>query len=346
MNVPRWVLSILAWTFGPIALSAQSQTLQGVVRPVRELRLEEEGAHVVAMPNMTPDPAGGWIYWDQQTNDVRLYAPDGSLRSVFGRKGEGPGEFQRIVGAARLGDGRMTAIDARGHVSVWTPTGDSLLDDFNCGVPVPRGLVPLGMDEVAVYGRPQARGTDDFSSPVLHRISVTERREVASFFEPPVTSSTYTVARGVESPRPWGRHDTVFVAMVPFDSLWAVAGTAPFGRQSIPIRSTAVLANPSPTLAAQGREQYHAWVEKATLPGTFAGLPDGGWIVQTWGLRSTGPVRGLARLDAGGHLLWEVDQTPQLLAVDPKTGALLLWDPDALDPAVVSIVTERPHGRQ
>jgi hypothetical protein len=346
MSIARWVLPILAWTIGPVALAAQNEALQTFLEPVGELRLEEKGAHVVAGPNMVADPLGGWIYWDQQVNDVRLYDREGRLRSAFGRKGEGPGEFQRIIGAVRLGDGRLAVIDARGHLSVWTATGDSLLDDFNSGVAVPRGLVPVGIDEVVVYGRPQARGTDDFTSPVLHHISVSERTEVATAFEPPVSSATYLVARGVESPRPWARHDTVFVVMVPFDSLWAVAGVAPFGQRSIPIRSTAILANPPAAMAAEGRAQYHAWVEQATLPGTFAAMPDGGWLMQTWGLRSSGPVRGLARMDAEGRLIWEVGRTPQLLAVDPQAGGILLWDPDTLEPGVVTVMKERRPGRR
>lgn len=340
MNVPRLVFCVLAWATGPVAASAQSRTIESVLERVGEIRLEEAGEHLVAMPRMTLDPRGGWIYWDQQSGDIRLYDPVGRLRNAFGRKGEGPGEFQRVVGAVRLGDGRIAALDDRGRISVWTAAGDSLVDDFNCGVSVPRGLVALGTDQVVVYGRPQARGTEDFTAPVLHLVSVAGRKETDSFFQPPLTASTFTAARGVESPPPLVRNDTVFVALVPFDSLWAVAANAPHGQRSIPIRSPAILATPAPEMAAQGRAQYHAWVGEATFPGRFAGLPDGGWLIQTWGLRADGPVRGLTRLDKSGELVWEVAGTPELLAVHPTTGDILLWNPSSLDPAVVEVLRE------
>jgi len=55
-----------------------------------------------------------------------------------------------------------------------------------------------------------------------------------------------------------------------------------------------------------------------------------------WGLRAEGPVRGIVRFDDDGRRLWEVEDTPELLSVEPGSGLLYLWDPEGLDPGVVS----------
>lgn len=340
MRVPPW-LSALACSAVPHALLAQAVDLDEVLQTVRLIHLEESGSHLVALPRMAMDPVGGWIYWDEQSNDVRLYSSDGSLRKALGAEGDGPGEFERVVGAVRLEDGRLAAMDSRGRVSVWTASGDSLLDDFVSGVPRPRGIVAARGDDLIAYSGPVARSVDDVQSPVLYRVSLSGRGTTETFFFPPLSKANFAAVAGIQGPAPWARGDSVFLAIPPFDSLWAVAVASPHGAEAIPISSEAVAATPSPEVVAQGPAQFRAWADQSMFAGRFFGLDDGGWLVQTWGLRRDGPIRGLVRLDRTGARVWEATGTPELLAVHATAGEILLWDPNGTDPSQVRVAREK-----
>ncbi len=59
-----------------------------------------------------------------EATSIRIFSASGAVVRTFGRRGDGPGEFQRIVGAAVKAD-TLTVLDARsGTISVWTLGGE------------------------------------------------------------------------------------------------------------------------------------------------------------------------------------------------------------------------------
>ena len=340
MHYRTWLIA-LACCASSTGLRAQDVPLDEVLESAGLIRLEEVDAHLVAVPRMSPDPRGGWMYWDEQSNDVRLYTGDGVLRAAFGEEGDGPGEFRRVIGAARLSDGRLAALDSRGRLSVWTENGDSLLDDFLSGVPRPRGMIAGRDDELIVCSGPVTRDPEEVRSPMLYRVSISRRGTVGSFFFPPLTEANFAAVAGVQGPPPFGRGDTVFVAVPPFDSLWAVALATPNVSAALPISSEHVATTPSPERVSEGRAQFREWVAQSMFAGRFFGLRDGGWLIQTWSLRKDGPMRGLVRLDRNGKRVWEALHTPELLGVDSNGDDILLWDPNGTDPSQVRVARER-----
>jgi hypothetical protein len=71
----------------------------------------------------------GTIYvMDQQVPALRVYDPDGTYRTTFGRKGGGPGEYQRPDGGLNiLSDGRILLRDpANARIQVYAPDGTDL----------------------------------------------------------------------------------------------------------------------------------------------------------------------------------------------------------------------------
>jgi hypothetical protein len=91
-------------------------------------------------------PAGdGRIYVaDADAGHVKVLSPDGTLLDSLGRKGEGPGEFQRLTQLAVARDDSLYVIDSqRRRVSVFAPSGqlarDLSVDPGQMGFP--RGLM-------------------------------------------------------------------------------------------------------------------------------------------------------------------------------------------------------------
>lgn len=340
MRALTWlVLGCTAGLSIPTDVGAQGAPLI----PVGELRLEETDAHLVVRPEMAPDPLGGWIYWDIQVHQVRVYGADGSLRAGFGRHGSGPGEFERPIGVARLGNGDLVVIDGRGRVSVWNPDGSVLQDDFSSGVARPRGIVAVGADKVVVQGAPIPSVTGD-EVRVLYRVDLTSRQIERSFFAPPLDRAELEAARRVDSPMPWFQNDSIYVIVPPLDMLWAVPAQEAGRAGSIRIQSDELGRSPSPDVLAQDVRQFRSWVESSTFAGQFMPMPNGGWVVQTWALRPDRPRYGLVRIDERGRRVWELADTDILLTVDPESGHMLLWDPEGLDPGMVQIMREAPSG--
>ncbi len=334
------LILFLAASVPPAAVGAQGDPLAESFTLLRVLNLEEDEAHLVAAPRMVPDPRGGWLYWDTQGNDVRLYSKAGELRAAFGREGDGPGEFRQPVGVARLPDGRIVVADSRSRISVWTAGGDSLLSDFSVDVARPRGLVAHADNTVLVNSAPLPSDEPGRTAPMIHRVDLGRREVVESYFTLDLGATGFTAAASIESPPPLLRGDSIFLVVAPFDSLWSVSLSSGRSR-SRPIESEAIASNPSTGTLSEGRSAFRAWVAEATFPGLFIPMPDGGWMLQTWGLRSDGPIRGLVRLDSMGRAIWELDRTSDLLAFDERAGEFLFWDPQGLDPSAVKVMRER-----
>lgn len=71
-----------------------------------------------------PIPGGGFHIVDGQVPIIRRYSADGEYLGDLGRGGEGPGEYQYIVGLATLNDGRTVVMDGSNmRVTVYDAAG-------------------------------------------------------------------------------------------------------------------------------------------------------------------------------------------------------------------------------
>ena len=97
---------------------------------------------------LAPAPDGSLYVADNQVPIIRRYDRDGRYIGDIGRRGEGPGEYRWIVGIAVLSDGRLTAWEGPGGLSIFDPTG-SFIESHS----VPNGRVASRPgDRAFVYG--------------------------------------------------------------------------------------------------------------------------------------------------------------------------------------------------
>lgn len=85
----------------PVSLSAQK-----ILKPVEDLRIDADEQNLAPIWYLFVSPKGVMVASQQADRHFRFFGPDGKPLGTFGRKGGGPGEFQRIEGtrAGWLGD--------------------------------------------------------------------------------------------------------------------------------------------------------------------------------------------------------------------------------------------------
>lgn len=324
----------------PNPLLAQGLELGPPLVVVGELRLQENDQALVEAPGgMIPDPRGGWIYWDRQAEDVRLFTRAGELLASFGGPGQGPGEFSGLTGVTRVEDGRIVAIDRGGRVSVWSGAGDSLLGDFVSGAVAPYGLAAAGDGRIIVLARSRMIQNGPIV-PTLQLLDLDSRELENLVFDVPLDHAYLSIGRSIENPAPVVYEGSVYVALATFDSLWAVSLTEPHETRSVRIQSNALNSTPDPTNLGTAPSASREWLMKSSFSGQFFRMPRGGWIMMTWGVRPGGQVRGIVRFDDDGRRIWELEDTLRLIAVDPESGDLLLWDREGLEPARMVVARE------
>ena len=114
------------------------------------------------------DDAGNILVLDEQTSDVRVFAPDGRHLQTFGGPGEGPGELGEATAIQWLVDGRLLVLGRprRGNLFERTPTGFRVVRPLEVMVDAPEAACSNDPTHVFVAG-----GTGAQRSAV-HRIDV------------------------------------------------------------------------------------------------------------------------------------------------------------------------------
>ena len=131
--------------------------------PLRVLTLEENEEVITVFPLIGAGRAGELVVVDEPEAQVRLYSQDGSLRTVIGRRGEGPGEFLTPVSASRAMDGRIVVTDpSLSRITFFSPEGS--FESLVGSVPVTLlwDVEDLGANRFLLLGR----GGDDVANLV------------------------------------------------------------------------------------------------------------------------------------------------------------------------------------
>ncbi|MFB6098946.1 MAG: 6-bladed beta-propeller [Salinibacter sp.] len=127
---------------------------EGALTLERDLLVSEgESFYFGTILDVTPAADGRIYVADDEAGHIKVLAPTGTLVDTLGRKGEGPGEFQRLNQVVvRRGDSLFVLDSQRRRVSVFSPSGT-----FAYGIPVASGqglpdqiMVPEGQPEIVL----------------------------------------------------------------------------------------------------------------------------------------------------------------------------------------------------
>lgn len=127
LAVSMWILVLLLLGCGSDGPAAESDWTieEGALSLERDLLVSEgESFYFGTILDVAPAADGRIYVADADAGHVKVLTSDGSLADTLGRKGEGPGEFQRLsqVTLAR-GDSLYVLDSRRRRVSVFAPSG-------------------------------------------------------------------------------------------------------------------------------------------------------------------------------------------------------------------------------
>jgi len=88
---------------------------------VEDLRIDGHASDLVPIGDLAVGPDGAIAITQSQDNNVRVFAPDGTLHATVGRAGSGPGEFQFISRVGWLGDTLWVVDPAQQRISFFGP---------------------------------------------------------------------------------------------------------------------------------------------------------------------------------------------------------------------------------
>lgn len=175
---------------------------------IRVLTLEENEEVITVIPIMSAGRTGELIVVDEREAQVRLYGEDGSLRTVIGRRGEGPGEFTYPVSASRTEDNRIVVGDIS-RITVFSPEGGFESSVGNIPMTLLIGVKDLGADRFLLLGP----GRGDVDQPRFLHIWDSAAEQVERSFLP----------MGLPpAQRPAGRSFPQVSAVIEGDTIWAV----------------------------------------------------------------------------------------------------------------------------
>jgi hypothetical protein len=289
------------------------------------LTLEESATVVNVAPVVSADTnGGGFFIVDQREARVRTYRPDGSLARQFGRRGPGPGEFQRPMSGYRLASGGSIVADPISGLLRFDGRDSLVLAQHPRFTPI-YSVVPLSDSLVLLAGR--SRGVTHPGSPLLHVWDLTSGRVVRSFFPTPGTELVQQAARNFGWVGVALRGDTVAAVFALTDTVYFFRTDGrPIGKHHLPISGfTPMQRLPVSELGDPVRRTR--WMHQFYFLYDLFWLPDGSILVQYERPHGLESAWNLVHLSRNGRRLFDLKNTPKLMA--ERNGKLYFVDPGA-----------------
>ena len=315
--------------------SVDTTAFLAAFEPVRIITLEENEDVVTVFPRMAAGRADELLVIDGPEVQVRLYGRDGSLRTVIGRRGEGPGEFETPVSASRTMDGRIVVADpSLSRITFFSPEG--AFENLVGNVPVRLlwDLKDLGADRLLLLGP----GGDDVEQPRFLHIWDAQAKRVERRFLP----------MGLpEASRPAGLSFPAVSAVVEADTIWAVWALSDtlykFSRSGERLARVAMPllrpTGPVPSIAGVVPADPEAIGNITQVADLFL-LTGGEFAIQSARMLFADFEADLVIMDRLGQPTLQLSRSPRLLFVD-REGLYYFDDPASVLPNRLIVARRR-----
>lgn len=309
-----------------------AQEIGDVVTWTDSLTLDEPDGVYTVKPRVRLDPNGGFIVTDFDEAEVRFYSTDGTLTSRFGTPGnQGPTALSGPAAAVSLPSGKIVVPEVlNGNVSVFTREG-SLVEEY-------RTVVSLGTNRLRTFpdGGVLLMGSKTSSPgahPLLHRFDPESGTITKSFSPHPVPLGAYggylygigdivsADLRGDEIVAAFGLKPTLY--------FFSNEGTK---RREVEFSLSHFERVPKIAGDVRSRQEFTEITESHSQITDVFWLSDSVILLQYYDSVDfrVGRVQwNLAGVTPSGTVLFDIDNTPKLFAVDPDTGDLFFHHPNS-----------------
>lgn len=286
-----------------------------------EVRLEENAAVINVSPRVSPDRYG-FLIADPREAQIRIYSRTGELKGHFGRLGRGPGEFDRVVAAARLPGDEILAADMDGRISIFDSNGEKLLHHVQTPLAPVYNVAVIDTHRIAITGRIQGR----LDSPLVHVWNMESKRIERSFFRPHLPNSEFTRTYAFTGFTDVAiRGDTAAVLFSLSDSLYVYTLDG-IRRTTIPLPFLYFRQIRRPMPKGLKPEMFRNWLRSFSAASRVFWLPDNrGYFIQYFDLDEFEPQWGLLHISSTGERLFDVTTAPKLLAVSNTAESSLFF---------------------
>lgn len=313
----------------PKGPQAGSLTIDDALQWQGQLELQVRPGVANTLPTVVIDPFGEFIVSDLRETQIRRYSQSGQLLAAFGREGQGPGEFMRLSAAFRQRSGDIWAFDMGGRIIEFDSNGVYKRDTLTGIAPI-YDVTRINDSLVAIAGRNQ----DDDHDNLIHIWNNKAKQVQAKFFpvppHNPALDAAYALTGGADVA---ARGDTLAATFARADTLYLYRSNgSPIGKITIPfIRFRAMETAPPPSATGP---QMLAWRQTFSSVSQLFWAPDGSFYIQYFDLNEVEPQWRLLHMTRQGRLLFDLVDTPRLLAVapdsrlfflDPATDELNVW---------------------
>lgn len=304
---------------------AVERRLDEVVVWERSISLEENARVINVSPRVRVDTSG-YLVADMKEYQVRQYRLDGTLTRTVGAHGTGPGEFSTSpMAAGLLADGSMIVSEFSGRLSTFDSLGQVTGTAVTSLIPL-YGFVGLDRETLLLMGR----GPNRADTRLLHVWDTGEQTVTARLFpvprvRPSLASVVWMVGHAHATQR-----DSLVIAVFATDPAVHLfgLGSTEHRRVPLPSRHFRDVHDPPPRVNARAVQQ---WLQ------SFSRLSEVFWtggdtlLLQYYDMEGSTVRWNLLAMTLGGRGLFEVEDTPRLLAVD-DAGRLVFVDPEAMVP--------------
>jgi hypothetical protein len=295
---------------------------------VDSLELYEDADAIVVLPNVSVD-RDAYLIADPREVRVRIYEPDGRLRSQFGTKGFGPGEMQMPQTALRHPSGRILVVDLVRGILEFEETGAEVIREFRLPVRSYYGASIISDSLVLVGGMSPERDSSG-RSKLLHIWNIDRDAVVQSFFWTPGGDPMVRAAQSYGYVSWDFIGDTIVAAFSLTDTLYFFGlDGVELDRKRIPFQTFTAIEQFDMQELSDPRKRTSWESERIFLQGVFV-MPNGDLLIQYERPNGTDSEWNLLGMTRQGERLFELHGTPKLLATDGRL--LYFTHPESIAP--------------